>query len=346
MEITLGAIGLGGLGNIELNTYDEMDDVQIAAGADIVAASRENFESKFDAPAYESYETLLDEHAADLDAVTIVTPHTLHHEQAMTCMKQGLDVFLEKPMVTGTENAVELVEYANDNDRVVQVGYQRHFHSGFEEIKEVVDSGRIGNIHMVNCFLGQDWIDLMEDRWRSNPELSGGGQLYDSGSHLLDALLWTTGTRAKRVTALIEDYDNDVDVNSALSVQLERDGKIIPASVGVTADGTGTSPEEGLFIWGTEGRIEYDGSTLTVEQKSGPSYTADVTEGTDFETLTHEKLRNFVDAVQGEAEPAVPAKVGLQVTALTEAAYKAAETETVVDVQKEIEDAQTTPLVY
>lgn len=341
MVVKVGAIGLGGLGYIELNVLDEMDDVEIVGGADVSREARASFESKFGPPTYESYEVMLEEHAKDLDAATIVTPHALHYDQAMACLEAGLDVFLEKPMVTGTENAVELVDYAAQQDRVVQVGYQRHFHPAFEEIKRIVDRGRIGDVHMANCFLGQDWIDNVDRQWRVEPELSGGGQLYDSGSHLLDALLWTTQTEPRNVAAIIERYGHDVDVNSALSVQLERDGRTIPASISVTANGTASSdPEEGLFLWGTDGHVAYDGTTITVVERDNLHYTADVTDGTDFDTLARQKLRNFVDAVRGEEDPAVPATVGLQVTALTEAAYEAAETGTTVDVQREIEEAR------
>lgn len=134
-----------------------------------------------------------------------------------------------------------------------------------------------------------------------------------------------------------------MDVNSALSVRLERDSRTILASVGVTASGAGSGePEEGLHLWGTDGHVEYDGATITVAESGTHQYTANVTDGTDFDTLAHEKLWNFVHAVQGEEAPAVPASVGLQVTALTEAAYEAAETGMTVDVQKAIEEARET----
>lgn len=341
MVVTLGAIGLGGLGFIELNVLDEMDDVDVVAGADVDGEARSTFESKFGAQAYESHQAMLEAHAAGLDAVSIVTPHAFHHEQAMACLDAGLDVYLEKPMVTGTKNAVELADYADRHDRVVQVGYQRHFHPAFEEIRRVVASGRVGTVHMAACFLGQDWIDGVAGTWRADPELSGGGQLYDSGSHLLDALLWTTQGTPQTVAAMTEGHGHGVDVDSALSVELERDGGTMLASIGVTGDGTASGdPEEGLFLWGTDGRVTYDGTTVTVAEQGDVEYAADVTDGTDFETLARRKLRNFVLAVRGTEAPAVPATAGLQITALTEAAYEAAEDGTTVDVQRRIDTAR------
>ncbi len=335
----LAAIGLGGLGHYELEVYDEIDGVEIIAGADVAAPSREDFEAAFDAPAYEDYERLLDDHGEDLDAVSIVTPHTLHYEQAMAAFERGLHVFLEKPMVTSVDNAVDLVETAAKRDLVLAVGYQRHFHPAYRELRNVVQSGRIGDVHMINCYLGQEWIDVQKDAWRADPTLSGGGQLYDSGAHLLDALLWTTGTRPRSVAATMDYREHDVDVNSALAATLERDGNVVTASIGVSADGTTATPHESLTVIGTDGHATYRDGELTVVESESVTYEASF-EHEDFEALTRAKLDDFVTAVETGADPAVPGEVGLQVTALTEAAYNAYESGRSVDVTELVESAR------
>jgi predicted dehydrogenase len=338
MDVRLAAIGLGGLGSIELDCCAAIDGVTVVAGADISPAARESFAETHDAPAYEDYERLLAEHADDVDAVVIVTPHTLHHEQAMACMERGLDVFLEKPMVTDLTDAVELVETADRLDRVLQVGYQRHFDPLYREIREVVQSGRIGEVHMVACYLGQDWIDTQEGTWRTDPSLSGGGELYDSGSHLLDALLWTTGTTPGTVAATMDYREGDVDVNAALAATLERDGRPVTASIGVCGDGLDISPSEGLFVWGTEGRVDFhDGELRIVE---GGEETRREPPGEDFEATTRRKMEHFVSVVRGEAELAGGGEFGLEVTALTEAAYRAYETGSTVDVPELVEETE------
>ncbi|WP_135854049.1 Gfo/Idh/MocA family protein [Halorussus salinus] len=366
MTVRLGAVGLGGLGSIELELYDEMDDVEVVAGADVSEEAREEFAATSDAPTYERHDEMLAAH--DLDAVSIVTPHTLHYEQAMDCFAAGADVFLEKPMVTGVENAVSLVAAADEQGRILQVGYQRHFDPLFRELKRVVSSGRIGDVHAVNAYLGQDWIALQRGTWRTAPDLSGGGQLYDSGSHLLDALLWTLDAEPRRVAAVTDDRGEEVDVNSALAVTLDRDAgvarngdredardghsdedcdgeerlpfSLVTASVGVVGDGTHGDPDEGIVFWGTEGHVRYDEDRLTVSEE-GATYEGEVSGDRDFLALTRRKLSDFVRAVEEDSDPAVPGSFGLQVTALTEAAYEAAETGRTVDVQARIAEAQT-----
>lgn len=375
MAVRLGAIGLGGLGSIELDLYAAMDGVDVVAGADVSDAAREGFSETHDAPAYESHEEMLAAH--DIDAAAIVTPHALHYEQAMDCFGADADVFLEKPMVTGIENAVDLVATAREHDRVLQVGYQRHFDPLFRELKRVVESGRIGEIHAANAHLGQDWIDVQRGTWRTDPDLSGGGQLYDSGSHLLDALLWTLDAEPRTVAAITDDRGEVVDVNSALAVTLDRGGderessatgdgrassatrderessatsderassekagpSSVTASVGVVGDGTRGDPDESLVVWGTDGHVRYADGDLTVYE-DGVTYEADVAGDRDFESLTRRKLADFVGSVAEGTDPAVPGSFGLRVTALTEAAYEAAETGHAVDVDARLAAAR------
>lgn len=339
MTIGLAAIGLGELCEYELEAYSEMPDVEIVAGADVAAAGRERFEERFGAPTYEDYERMLDEHGDELDAVNIVTPHTLHYEQAMACLDRDLDVFLEKPLVTDVGHAQTLVETAERRDRVLVVGYQRHYHPVYQEIKRIVDSGRIGDVHNVNCYMGQNWIKKFDQKWRTNPTLSGGGQLYDSGSHLLDTLLWTTDTTPVSVATAMDMRSHEVDVNSALALQLERDGMPVIGSVSVTADGPeDPSTYEGLVIWGTDGRLTYSRDSLTVTERGESPEEIDVVEDADFETLLRRKLTDFIEAVRGEHEPTVPGSFGLIVVALTESAYEAHETGSTVDVTQYLEE--------
>ena len=339
MTIRLAAIGLGQLCMHELDVYDEMEGVEIVAGADIAESGRKAFEGKFDAPTYESYETMLDEHADSLDAVNIVTPHTIHYEQAMACIDRGLHVFVEKPLVTDVTDAQALVENAQAKKRELVVGYQRHYHPIYQRIKDIIDSGQLGKIHTANCYMGQHWIRKFTDAWRTNPTLSGGGQLYDSGSHLLDTLLWTTGTTPVSVAATMDYREHDIDVNSALALTLERDGEPITASVTITADGVQEpNTYEGFVLWGTEGRLTYSRDQLTVTERGSEPTEIPVEADVSFRFLLERKLSDFIESVRGEHSPTVPGSYGLTVVALTEAAYDSLETQSVVDVGAYLRD--------
>lgn len=320
-ELTAVAVGLGDLGRLECRSIDSIDGVSLVAGADPSDDARDAFEYELGRHTYDSHEAMLDD--VDADVAIVSTPHTLHYDHAKACLDRGVHVHVEKPMVTDLGDARDLVRRARESDLVLAVGYQRHFDDRFREIRRLVDEGRIGDPHMAVCHLEQDWVTWNRDRWRGNPDLSGGGQLYDSGSHLLDALLWTTRTTPVEVAATADDRGADVDVNTALAVTLDRSGDRLTASVGVSGEGqSGPAPSESLHVWGTEGSLSFDGETLRVVE-NGTAYEATPYEPT-FEELTARKLENFVDAVRGDAELRIPPSDGVKVTALTEAAYESA----------------------
>jgi predicted dehydrogenase len=321
------AVGLGDLGRLEAAELAKLDDVRVVGGADPDPKARNRFEGELGAPTYDSHEELLA--TESLDLVVVASPHTLHYEQVRDALERGLHVHVEKPMVTDLDRATTLASLASARDLVLAVGYQRHFDPRFRELRRLVDEGRIGDPHMAVCHLEQTWIRWTKDQWRGDPSLSGGGQLYDSGSHLLDALLWTTRSTPVSVAATVDERGHDVDVNSALAATLDRDGTRITASIAVSGAGQSVpAPGESLRVYGTEGSLTYDGDRIAVNEGAaadGMAYEASPPVP-DYERLTREKLVNFVAAVRGEAELAIPPSDALKVTALTEAAYEAART--------------------
>jgi predicted dehydrogenase len=318
---TVVGIGAGGLATMELRLFDDLDGVEVAAAADVSADARDSFESSFDRPAYEDHATMIEEVSAD--AANVCTPHTLHHEHAAACLDAGMHVHVEKPMTTTTADARDLIRRADEHGCCLQVGYQRHFRPAYRELRRVATSGQIGEVHMAACHLAQNWIEGQRGEWRTNPDLSGGGQLIDSGSHLLDSLLWTTDADPRSVAAVRDTQGEAVDVNSALAATLDGPNREITASIGVTGDGTGF--EEGLTLWGTEGHVTLRDEDIRIVLEGGPAYDVTV-DSPDAEEIFGTKLAAFVDAVRGDREVEVTGQDGLRVTALTEAAFESMET--------------------
>lgn len=332
MTVSLGMIGIGGLGHLQAQVSQDLENVSIVAGADIAKEAREVFHTEFQRPVYSDYRQMLQEHSEELDAATIVTPHTLHYDQAQACLQHGLHVLVEKPMVTDVADARDLVKSASERGLVLQVGYQRHFNPIYQRLRQHVLDGYIGDIHTVNCYIGQDWIRANSGTWRIDPRLSGGGQLYDTGSHLLDALLWVTDSEPVTVTAQVDYAEPQIDVNSVATLECRRNERPFVASVAISGEGMNISPREGYVIYGTDGLLTYDGSVIELEERSGTTYTTEIEGEPDFKSLTRQKINNFAASVQGHTEPAVPGTVGFRVTAVTEAIYRAAESGTAVSV--------------
>lgn len=333
MTLALGMVGIGGLGYLQAEAYAEMEEVTLLAGADVAEEARTLFQDEFQRPVYGEYRAMLQQHADELDAVSIVTPHTLHYDQAMTCLQRGLHVLVEKPMVTDVGHAHDLIRTAAERDLVLQVGYQRRFDPVFQELRRRVVNGHLGTLHSVSCFIGQDWIRNHRGTWRTDPSLSGGGQLYDTGSHLFDALLWVTQAEPVSATAQLEFAEPGIDVNGAITLRLRRDNQPIVASVGVSGDGVDPVPHEGYVFYGTDGRLSYAEDVIEFTQRDGTTYRTEIEDGSGFKALNRRKLQNFAASIEGAVDPAVPGEVGLMVTAVTEAVYQAAESGSDVSIQ-------------
>jgi len=333
MSLRVAGIGLGGVGMSQLQHSASLDGITVIAGADVAPEAREEFTAEFDAPVYESHELLLEKHAEGLEAVLIATPHTHHYAPAKACLEANVDVHVEKPLVTGIDDAVDLIETADRHDVKLQVGFQRHLEAGYQQTRRVIQEGRIGSVHMVSCYLAQDWIQNQLGAWRTTPELSGGGELYDSGAHLLDAVFFLTESEPATVAATMDYQGHDVDVNSALAATLDGPEGQITASIGVCGDGP--TMEEQFVVWGTKGHVKYADETLWIHEKGEEQAQKIPIDGAD-----ENKLEAFFEAVRGHREIAIPAEYGLRVVALTESAYEAHKSGKSVDIRERLRNAR------
>ena len=150
--------------------------------------------------------------------------------------------------------------------------------------------------------------------WRGDPMLSGGGHFIDTGSHINDIMLWTTGLEPKRVQSSISREGILVDVLTGVVVEFTS------GAIGTLAF-TSLSPawREEFTFYGTEGELRFGESEPLRLHRTGEDIIlpGDTKQGTT-------PLHNFVEAIRGKAEIQAPPICGLRVAQLTEAVYKAA----------------------
>jgi predicted dehydrogenase len=131
--------------------------------------------------------------AAHADAVVIATPHDQLAQIALAAVEAGRHVLVEKPAGRRPAEVAPLVAAARQHKRIVKVGFNHRFHPAIARAKEFAEEGRIGPLLFIRGRYGHGGRIGYEKEWRFEPEVSGGGELIDQGSHLIDLSRWFLG---------------------------------------------------------------------------------------------------------------------------------------------------------
>lgn len=320
-KIRIGFIGCGGIAHLHMERLDKIEEAEVVALADTNPSMMETFverAQKFssklkNAQKFTDYKEMLNR--VKLDAVGIFSPHTFHFQQAMDSLDRGLHLLMEKPMVCKVEHAKKLIAKAEEKKKIVLVSYQRHYMPAFRYMRETISSGEFGEVRFISALQTQWWYEPYKGTWRQTQELSGGGQLNDSGSHLVDAILWMTGLVSDEVFGYIDNLDTPVDINSAISVKFKNGAQ---GTFTVVAE----SPVwwEDITIGGNNGVFFYRNGILFHQKGEANKAPEQVT----LPVPTSNPDANFINVILGKEKNESPAIGGLRVIELTEAAWESA----------------------
>ena len=197
-KVRVGIIGTGGIANSHMKAYLKQPDVEVVAGADIVPGrAKEFFESYGITDAKTDYkdgaEMLADKSLA-LDAVSICTYNRQHAPCAIQALNAGVHVLLEKPFTVTTEEAVEVMRAEKKSGKVLSIGFQPRLDDNMIMVKDVVQSGVLGQIYYIQTGGGRRrgiptpfGTTFIEDK------TAGLGALADIGCYSLDMVLNAIG---------------------------------------------------------------------------------------------------------------------------------------------------------
>jgi predicted dehydrogenase len=323
-KLRLGIIGCGGIANGHVTRSDATGHAEIVAlmepNEDTFTAFVARHESLAKAKRYATHTELLAE--AKLDGVIICSPHCFHHDQIMDSLAAGVNVLCEKPMCSTVDDALEVVQKAEETGLVCMIAYQRHFMAQFRWIRDTIKSGEFGKLNFVQALQSQQWLRAVAGTWRQKLELSCGGQLNDSGSHLVDIILWTTGMVPDEVFAFIDNLGSEVDILSAISMRSTEN-----TLCNISIVGHAVQWWEDLTFWFDDGTIYMRNGQLSVHGKDGKPIEPDCLANDSNANA------NFIEAITKGVEPETPALCGLRVMELTESAWKAGESGVVTKVK-------------
>jgi predicted dehydrogenase len=193
--------------------------------------------------------------AVDIDAVVVATPHAELSAIASACLEAGKHVLVEKPGGRNFADVAAVAKAADSADRIAKVGYNHRFHPAVRKAREIVDRGKLGPLMLVRGRYGHGGRPGYEKEWRFERAISGGGELVDQGSHLIDLAQWFLGEFTV-VTAALRTlfWHADVEDNAFLTLSTSA-GRIawLHAS---------WSEWKNMFsfeIYGRDGKLEING---------------------------------------------------------------------------------------
>ena len=186
-------VGLGRWGqNLVNHIQGKSDKIRVVMG---VLRHPENARDYAAAKGFPLVDSL-DKALADpqVEAIILATPHTAHAEQIIACAKAGKPVFTEKPFTLTTESAQAALRACAEAKVTLAVGYNWRFQPALQEIKRLIDSGRLGKLlHMEGHFNGPSVYRVTQNHWRQNPQEGPAGGMTGRGVHVVDAMLYLAG---------------------------------------------------------------------------------------------------------------------------------------------------------
>jgi predicted dehydrogenase len=308
-RVRFGMIGVGMQGSGLLNTSIHLDGVECAGAADLYdgrhTLAREIVGPNL--PVTRRYKELLDN--KDIDCIVAAVPDHWHRQVVVDAVSAGKDIYCEKPMSHNPADGIAMVDAAKKSGRIVQIGSQRVSSQICAKAKELMASGMLGDMMLIEGWLGRndpngaweyppppdlspanlDWDTwqgtvtpkvpfnpLIFARWRCWKEY-GTGVAGDLLVHLVSGMMFMTGmnqppTQAMAVGSIRrwKDGRNMPDVHSVLYYYGD-----LPVSMRLNL---GTSMPETYRFQGSKGLLEVTGSAITFTPQSGkdqsPSYYA------------------------------------------------------------------------
>ena len=129
----------------------------------------------------------------DVNAVYIATPPSSHATFAIMAMRAGKPCYIEKPLAASYNDCIRINRISEQTGVPCFVAYYRRYLPYFQKVKEIIESGTIGNVVNVQVRFSVPPRDLdfqsgKEMPWRLQPDIAGGGYFYDLAPHQIDLL--------------------------------------------------------------------------------------------------------------------------------------------------------------
>ncbi len=322
-RVRVAFVGTGSMAQWHIiNILQQRDTTEIVALCEpspkAVEATRRTFESQRAQmpPNRADLRDLLADFGSQLDAAFIITPHVYHHEQTIACMEAGLDVLLEKPMVMNAQEAKDLIATSERTGRLLVVAFQGSLSPQIRRAVKMIQAGELGQVLNISGVVWQDWGQGNGGTWRTDPAMSGGGFLFDTGAHMLNTIADLAGEEFAQVAAWFDHRGREVEILAVVMARTVSGTLVTINACGDVGGGIGSE----IRVFGTKGILR----------------TGQWGERLEFQKAGHKRLHKvevepslgvweqFLKIRSGELPNSSPPQIGLRMARLYDAIRESA----------------------
>jgi predicted dehydrogenase len=274
--IRIGMIGYGGIGRVHAMAYRDLpfhyglpaNTIQLVGVATSRAETAQKAAAEIGCDFYtDDYRALLTR--ADVDMVDVCTPNDSHEDILIAAAAAGKHIYCEKPLALSVEQGRRILTAVEASGVNTQMTFNFRFFPAVMRARQLIEADFLGRIfHFRGRYYRSGYISAAKPHtWRLNKAVSGGGALYDIGSHILDVLYYLLGdyqaVQAHLETLIpqrpaaagsTEMVPIDVDDLALLHLRMSSG---VPGSVEISRMGTGATNDLQFEISGDQGAIRF-----------------------------------------------------------------------------------------
>ncbi len=330
--INFAVVGSGHIGKRHAEMIRRNPEANLVAMVDVKAKEDCGFEQE-DFQFFSSIEDLLEANL-DIDVVNICTPNGLHAEQSIASLAAGKHVVCEKPMGLSKDNCEQVIFKALQMSKSVFCVMQNRYSPPSEWIKDIVSSGKLGDIFMVqlNCYWNRDDRYYKPGGWKGTADLDG-GTLFTQFSHFIDIMYWLFGDITNiqgKFSDFTHEKSTDFEDSGFVSFDFVNGGM---GSLNYSTSVWNSNLESSMTIIGSKGSVKIGGQYMNeVEVCNIDGYEMpelpEANPANDYgpykgSAANHNYIiQNVVDTIKGRTTATTNALEGLKVVEIIERIYK------------------------
>ena len=321
-KINISIVGTGLMGLQHIKAITKSKKANLHSIVDI-SKNATSLSKKYKVPLYSSVSQLL--RSKNLDAVIVATPNQLHEKHTVSFLKNKIPVLLEKPISDNIMSAKKIIDIAKKNKTPLLIGYHRRHNSIVSKVKDIINSGKLGNIVSANvlCWLYKH-KEYYKEKWRIS---KGGGPLGINLVHDIDMICYLLGP-IQYVQAFTTNKTRKFKVEDTATVSLIfksgalctlniSDTIVAPWSYELTAGENPVYPitnQSAYMIGGTKGSFQFPKLKNWIYKKEKSWWNKILVKEDknikDDNTLINQ-INHFVDVVTKKIKPKVNGNDGL-----------------------------------